>query len=55
MGISTKGELHVTDDDVIEMSNLNRQFLFKKTDIGAAKSERACEAMSKMNGDVKYK
>ena len=24
MGISTKGVLHVTDDDVIEMSNLNR-------------------------------
>jgi molybdopterin/thiamine biosynthesis adenylyltransferase len=31
---SGKGKLTVTDDDVIEKSNLSRQFLFRDKDIG---------------------
>jgi ubiquitin-activating enzyme E1 len=36
MGISTgsRGLLTITDDDVIEKSNLSRQFLFRDWDIG---------------------
>ena len=51
MGMSTaKGKnLIVTDNDNIETSNLNRQFLFRKTDIGHSKSKCACEAVKKMN------
>ena len=35
MGLSThNGKVTVTDDDVIEKSNLSRQFLFRDWDIG---------------------
>ena len=51
MGVSTsKGkEVVVTDNDNIETSNLNRQFLFRKNDIGNSKSKCACIAVKKMN------
>jgi len=39
MGLSTKkGTITVTDDDNIEISNLNRQFLFRKIHVGKNKS-----------------
>ena len=39
MGIATNrnGKIIVTDNDNIEVSNLNRQFLFKKEHIGKSK------------------
>ena len=40
MGVSTQGnsKVYVTDDDNIEISNLNRQFLFRKQHVGCNKS-----------------
>lgn len=40
MGTSTSGngKVRVTDDDNIEISNLNRQFLFRKQHVGSNKS-----------------
>ena len=45
MGVGTKslgGSITCTDNDNIEKSNLNRQFLFRNIDIGHSKSECAC-------------
>ena len=39
----------VTDNDNIEVSNLSRQFLFKKNDVGKSKSEVAKNAVKLMN------
>lgn len=47
-----KGTLTVTDMDIIERSNLNRQFLFRSTDIGKLKSEAAADAVLRMNDKV---
>ncbi|CAM8949146.1 unnamed protein product [Rhodiola kirilowii] len=51
MGISCsdKGKLTVTDDDVIEKSNLSRQFLFRDWNIGQAKSTVAATAATSIN------
>ena len=39
----------VTDNDNIEISNLNRQFLFRKGDVGKSKSVIAVESIKRMN------
>lgn len=51
MGVScgTRGKLTVTDDDVIEKSNLSRQFLFRDWNIGQAKSTVAASAAALIN------
>ena len=49
MGMCTKGELTVVDDDQIEVSNLNRQFLFRKKHVKMNKSETAAKVVKKFN------
>jgi ubiquitin-activating enzyme E1-like protein 2 len=51
LGIATAGDglVTITDPDLIERSNLNRQFLFRNSDIGQPKSERAAQAAQAMN------
>lgn len=49
MGI---GQQTITDMDIIEKSNLSRQFLFRNTDIGKYKSEIAVNQARKMNKHV---
>ncbi|VVA16522.1 PREDICTED: ubiquitin-activating enzyme [Prunus dulcis] len=51
MGVSCSnhGKLTVTDDDVIEKSNLSRQFLFRDWNIGQAKSTVAASAAASIN------
>lgn len=51
MGISIKGKTIVTDNDNIEISNLNRQFLFRRENVGSSKSKTACEVVRKMNSE----
>ncbi len=49
MSSSKTGKFVVTDDDTIEVSNLNRQFLFRKIHIGKYKSVTACQEAKKFN------
>lgn len=51
MGVScgNEGKLTITDDDVIEKSNLSRQFLFRDWNIGQAKSTVAASAAAAIN------
>ena len=56
MGISSsKGQMVVTDNDIIEVSNLNRQFLFQKNNIGDYKSKIACEKAKIFNPNLNIK
>jgi len=54
MGIGCKdgGKVHCTDNDNIEVSNLNRQFLFRKSNVGHSKSECASTIAKRINKDL---
>ena len=48
------GALRVIDDDVVSLSNLQRQTLFGTGDVGRPKVEVAREAVARLNPDVAY-
>lgn len=49
------GMVHCTDNDNIEVSNLNRQFLFRQVNVGSSKSECACAIAKDMNQSLQVK
>mmetsp|Transcript_626 Transcript_626/g.1233 ORF Transcript_626/g.1233 Transcript_626/m.1233 type:complete len:1185 (-) Transcript_626:114-3668(-) len=53
LGCSKDGAIHITDDDTIELSNLSRQFLFRRKHVGKLKSESAAGSALKMNPEMK--
>jgi molybdopterin/thiamine biosynthesis adenylyltransferase len=46
------GRLRLIDADLVSLSNLQRQILYRAEDIGAAKVERAGAALSALNANV---
>ena len=54
MGVSCgkDGLVTVTDDDVIEKSNLSRQFLFRNYNVSQSKSMAATKAIQEMNASI---
>jgi ubiquitin-activating enzyme E1 len=55
LGVATAGDglVTITDPDLIERSNLNRQFLFRNSDIGQSKAERAAAVAQSMNAALR--
>eukprot|EP01132_Coremiostelium_polycephalum_P005670 gene5670-7056_t len=52
VGSGREGKITITDNDLIEKSNLNRQFLFRSHDINNPKSSVASLAVKKMNPTI---
>ncbi|KAF7459320.1 ubiquitin-activating enzyme E1 family protein [Cryptosporidium felis] len=52
VGCSQSGSVTVTDMDNIEVSNLNRQFLFRQEHVGSPKSVVAAEVIKTINKDI---
>ncbi|MET7475655.1 ThiF family adenylyltransferase [Streptomyces sp. NPDC005648] len=46
------GHLHCVDPDVVELSNLNRQVIYRERDIGRPKIDAALESLRALNSDV---
>ena len=55
LGLGTTGKITLTDPDVIEVSNLNRQFLFREKHLRKPKSQTAAAAAVQMNPHLKGK
>ncbi|KAG9509023.1 Ubiquitin-like modifier-activating enzyme 1 [Fragariocoptes setiger] len=52
LGTSQRGCVYITDMDIIEKSNLNRQFFFRAHDVGKLKSDTAANAARHMNKEM---
>lgn len=48
------GHLRVVDDDVVSLSNLQRQVLHGTTDVGRPKVSSAADAVARLNADVRF-
>ena len=46
------GHILIIDNDIVELSNLQRQTLFEEGDIGRSKADAACEHLRKINSDI---
>lgn len=51
--IAGVGELHLLDMDEVELSNLNRQFLYTQEDDGKVKAELAAKRLNDINPEIK--
>jgi len=47
------GRLRLIDDDAVSLDNLQRQIIFRTTDAGAAKVERAAQALTALNPNTR--
>ncbi|KAF7007781.1 hypothetical protein CFC21_022687 [Triticum aestivum] len=55
LALSGFSDIHVIDLDTIEVSNLNRQFLFRKSHVGQSKAHVARDAILKFRPNINIK
>jgi len=53
LGAAGVGEIGIVDDDVIEISNLHRQVIYKSSAVGNSKAEEAKLMISELNPQIK--
>jgi len=53
LGAAGVGEIGIVDDDVIEISNLHRQVIYKSSAVGKSKAEEAKLMISELNPQIK--
>ena len=46
------GTIHIVDEDVVSVTNLNRQILFTEADLGKSKAEQACKRLGALDSSV---
>lgn len=46
------GELHLVDDDAVELTNLQRQILYRESDLGDGKVDAAERQLTELNDDI---
>lgn len=46
------GRLRIIDDDQVSLSNLQRQIVYRTTDVGAPKAQRARDVLAELNAHV---
>jgi hypothetical protein len=52
LAASGVGRLHCIDADTVELSNLNRQFLYTEDDLGKPKADAALARLRRLNSDI---
>ena len=55
MGLGTIGQIGIIDNDVLELSNLNRQYIHKVDNIGNVKVESAKQWLHEFNPEITVK
>ncbi len=53
LALAGVGEIHLFDFDRVELSNLNRQFLYTPEEVGRLKAEAAAERLMEINPEIK--
>lgn len=51
-GIGTNGKIGIVDNDVLELSNLNRQYIHKYENLGKIKTESAKQWINEFNPEI---